>query len=116
MYLLFTLILVGLVLAALAFFKYFTRYGTVALPTAWRSFTVWLSIVGTVLGQFIVDLLGWVASFWDPFRAQFGDLLTAPSAGHALQLLSAIFFVLRMKGQGFPSLRLPPVPDAVRER
>ncbi|WFC43250.1 hypothetical protein [Pseudoxanthomonas sp. SE1] len=111
MNLFFTLILVAVILAALLFFKYFTKNGTVALPIAWRSFVVWASACGAVLGQFIVEGLAWLAGIWDPFRAQFGELLSSDSAGQALQIVSAIFFLLRMKGQGFPSFRLPPVPD-----
>lgn len=106
-----TLILVAVALAALAFFHYFTKNGTVPLPQAWRSFTVWLSAVGTVLGAYIVDLAQWVASFWEPFQSQFGALLAAESAGAALQILSAIFFVLRMKAQSGPSLPKFPSPD-----
>lgn len=111
--LLLTLILVALVAAAVLFFRYFTKNGTVPMPVAWKSFTVWLSGAGMVLGAYIVDLLQWVASFWEPFQSQFGQLLHAPSAGAALQILSAIFFVLRMKGQGLPSFPgLPPVSGA----
>jgi hypothetical protein len=106
-----TLFLVALCAAALLFFRYFTRNGAVPLPQAWRSFTVWLSAVGTVLGAYIVDLFAWVAGFWEPFRAQFGDLLAADSAGAALQILSAIFFLLRMKAQGAPGFPKFPSPD-----
>lgn len=110
MNLILTLALVGLAVAALAFFRYFTKNGTVPLPQAWRSFTVWLSAVGTIAGAYIVELLQWIASFWEPFAAQFGDLLSADSAGAALQIMSAIFFVLRMKKQGAPKLPDFPAP------
>lgn len=105
-----TLIIVALVAAALLFFRYFTRNGTIPLPQAWRSFTVWLSAVGAVAGPYIVELAAWVASFWEPLQAQFGDLLAVDSAGKALQVLSAIFFVLRMKAQGAPKLPEFPRP------
>ncbi|WP_202841996.1 hypothetical protein [Luteimonas saliphila] len=106
---LFTLLLLVAVFAAVFFFK-FSKKGTVPLAVAWKSYTGWLSAVGLVLGAYIVDLLRYVASFWEPFQSQFGELLAADSAGQALQIVSAIFFVLRMKGQGAPELRLPPIP------
>lgn len=106
----FTLLLVVVVAAALFFFKYFTKNGTVPLPNAWRAATVWLSAFGTLAAQWVVDLLAWVAGFWDPMQAQFGDLLSNPSSVKALQLLSAFFFVVRMKGQGFPAFKFPSMP------
>lgn len=98
-----TFAIVALVAAALLFFRYFTRNGTIPLPQAWRAATVWLSAVGAVAGPYIVELAAWLASFWEPLQAQFGDLLAVDSAGKALQVLSAIFFVVRMKGQGAPA-------------
>lgn len=106
-----TLLIVALVAAALLFFRYFTRNGTIPLPQAWRSFTVWLSAVGAVAGPYLVELAAWLASFWEPLQAQFGDLLSVDSAGKALQVLSAIFFVLRMKAQGAPAFPDFPSPD-----
>lgn len=106
-----TLLIVAIVAAALLFFRYFTRNGTIPLPQAWRSFTVWVSAVGAVAGPYIVELAAWVASFWEPFQSQFGALLAADSAGAALQILSAIFFVLRMKAQGAPAFPDFPSPD-----
>lgn len=112
MNLIFTLILLAVVALAWVFYDKFTRRGAVPLAVAWRSYTVWLSMVGTVLGSYIVDLLRYFADAWEPLRAQFGDLLGANSTGMALQLLSGIFLVLRIKGQGLPALKLPPLPGA----
>lgn len=109
-----TILLLILAAVLLLFFQKFTRNGAVPLKSAWRSFTVWLSAAGLVLGQYIVDVLQWLASIWEPFREQFGDLLAANATGQALQILSAVFFVLRMKGQGFPKLNLPD-PDSENE-
>lgn len=106
-----TVVLVLLVALAVWFYDAFTKKGAVPLAAAWKSFTVWLSAAGMVLGAYIVDLLQWAASYWEPLRAQFGDVLSAPSAGAALQILSAIFFVLRMKGQGLPAFPHIPEPD-----
>jgi hypothetical protein len=105
-----TLILVVLAATVVLFFHFFTKDGTVPIPQAWRSFTVWLAAVGMVLGEFVVKLLQWLASFWEPLQSQFGDVLGAASTGRALQLISLVFFVLRMKGQGFPALKLPSIP------
>lgn len=107
----FTVGLVLIIAAAMLFYAKFTRYGAVPLSTAWRSYTAWLSLVGVVLGQFIVNALEWLAGIWEPFRDQFGSIVSADSAGVALQAISAIFFLLRMKGQGFPKLELPSLPD-----
>ena len=107
----FTLLLLVVIALAVLFYVKFTKYGAVPLATAWRSYTMWLSAAGVLFGQFIVEGLGWVAGFWDSFQGQFGGLLDDPSAGRALQLMSAFFFLLRAKGQGFPSLKLPSFPD-----
>ncbi len=112
MNLLFTLILIAIVAMAVLFYAKFSHYGAVPLAKAWTSYTTWLSAVGMVFGQFIVDGLQWVAGLWEPFREQFGALLHADNAGMALQLLSAGFFLLRQKAQGFPSLPdLPSIPN-----
>ena len=42
---------------------------------------------------------------------RFGSLLANPSAGEALQAMSAVFLVLRLKKQGLPGLTLPKIPD-----
>ena len=111
MHLAFTILLLALVALAVLFYAKFTRYGAVPLAAAWRSYTAWLCLVGMAFGQFVVDGLSWLAGFWESFSAQFGPILDAPAAGKALQLLSAFFFLLRMKGQGFPALQLPDLPD-----
>ena len=111
MNLLFTLILVVLALAAWLFYAKFTKHGAVPLAAAWRSYTVWLAALGTAFGAYFVELLRYFADTWEPLRAQFGDVLGANSAGMALQALSAIFLILRIKGQGLPGLALPSIPD-----
>lgn len=108
---LFTLLLLATLALAWVFYAKFTRKGAVPLDVAFRSFTVWLSLLGAAFGQFIVDFLAWLASIWEPLQAQFGSLLSVESAGQALQIVSAIFFLLRMKGQGFPAFRFPDIPD-----
>lgn len=92
------------------FYARFTRFGAVPWRTAWRSYTMWLAAVGVAFGQYIVDLLRYFADVWEPLRAQFGDLLSAGSAGVALQVLSAIFLLLRVKAQGLPGMKLPDIP------
>lgn len=111
MNLLFTLILVAIVAAAYLFYDKFTKKGAVPLDVAWRSFTVWLAATGAVLGQYLVDLFGWAATQVDFLQDRFGSLLANPSAGEALQLLSGLFLILRLKKQGLPALKLPSIPD-----
>ncbi len=111
MHVLFTLILVALIALAWIFYDKFTRHGAVSLSAAWRSYTMWLSAVGLAFGGYIIELLRYFADAWEPLRAQFGDVLGANSAGMALQALSAIFLVLRIKGQGLPGFSLPRIPD-----
>lgn len=109
--LIFTIALLAVLAAAWVFYAQFTRKGAVPLDVAFRSFTVWLSLLGAAFGQFIVEALAWLASIWEPLQAQFGSLLAVESAGMALQILSGIFFLLRMKGQGFPAFKFPDIPD-----
>jgi hypothetical protein len=111
MQLFFTLLLVLLIAVAYLFYDKFTRKGAVPLGSAWKSFTVWLAAAGTVLGQYLVDLFAWGATQVDFLQDRFGGLLADPSAGQALQLLSWFFLLLRLKGQGLPSIRLPDLPD-----
>lgn len=112
MNIIFTLVLLAVVAMAWIFYDRFTKRGAVSLKAAWRSYTVWLSMLGAALGGWIVDLLRYFADAWEPLRAQFGDLLHADSAGMALQLLSGIFLMFRLKGQGLPGLNLPSLPAA----
>lgn len=111
MNLILTLLLVALVVAVYFFYAKFTRKGAVPLADAWKSFTVWLAAVGTVLGAYLVDLFAWAATQVDFLQDRFGSLLANPSAGEALQALSAVFLVLRLKKQGLPGLTLPKIPD-----
>ena len=62
MNLILTLLLVALVVAVYFFYAKFTRKGAVPLADAWKSFTVWLAAVGTVLGAYLVDLFAWAAT------------------------------------------------------
>lgn len=105
-----TVALVLVCAVAWIFFDRFTRRGAIPLEKAVRDFTSYLCAMGVVLGDYIIDLLRWVADFWEPMRAQFGDLLHAPNAGLALQLLSLVFFLFKAKGQGRPKLKLPDLP------
>lgn len=106
-----TILLVLVIALAYFFYAKFTRNGAVPLGDAWKSFTVWLAAVGTVLGAYLVDLFAWAATQVDFLQDRFGTLLANPSAGEALQLLSGIFLVLRLKKQGLPGLTLPKIPD-----
>lgn len=106
-----TILLAVLVVAVYFFYAKFTRKGAVPLGDAWKSFTVWLAAVGTVLGAYLVDLFAWAATQVDFLQDRFGSLLANPSAGEALQALSAVFLVLRLKKQGLPGLKLPKIPD-----
>lgn len=107
-----TLFLVALVAATYFFYVKFTQKGAVPLGDAWRSFTAWLAALGLVLGNYLVDLFSWAASQVDFLQDRFGSLLANPSAGEALQLLSTVFLVLRLKKQGLPGLTLPKIPDS----
>ena len=111
MHFLFTLILIAIIAAAYLFYDKFTRHGAVPLSTAWRSYTSWLAGVGLVLGQYLVDLFAWAATQVDFLQDQFGSLLSNPASGDALKLISGIFLLLRLKGQGLPGLNLPSFPD-----
>lgn len=112
MNLLLTLLLVALVAAIYLFYAKFTKYGAVPLGAAWTSFTTWLAAVGLILGQYLIDVFAWAASQVDFLQDRFGSLLANPSAGEALQLLSTVFLVLRLKKQGFPGLTFPKIPDS----
>lgn len=112
MHIVVTLLLLLIVALAWLFYAKFTRHGAVPLRTAWRSYTTWLAAVGLAFGQYIVELLRYFADVWEPLRAQFGDLLSAGSAGLALQVLSAIFLLLRVKAQGLPGMKFPDIPKA----
>lgn len=112
MHLTITLLLLLVCGLAWLFYAKFTRHGAVPISTAWRSYTTWLAAVGVAFGQYIVELLRYFADVWEPLRSQFGDLLSAGSAGLALQILSAIFLVLRVKAQGLPGMKLPDLPKA----
>lgn len=112
MNLFFTLFLVAVVGLCLFFFAKFTRYGVIDFKTAWSSFTLWAAGVMAVLGQFAGDLLGWLASLWEPLQAQAGDLFANPSFGKFVSVIGVVFFLIRSKGQGFPDFPdLPKIPD-----
>lgn len=112
MNLFFTLFLIAGAALALFFFAKFTRYGTIDFKTAWNSFTLWLAAIMAVLGQFAGDLLGWLASLWEPLQAQAGDLFANPSFGQFVSFIGVVFFLVRSKGQGFPKLPdFPSIPD-----
>lgn len=111
MHIVFTLMLVAMIALAWLFYAKFTKHGAVPAAIAWRQYTVWLSTAGMAFGGYIVELLRYFADTWEPLRAQFGDVINAPSAGMALQVLSAIFLLLKVKGQGLPSFGLPDFPD-----
>jgi hypothetical protein len=111
MQLFFTLLLVLLVAAAYFFYDKFTQKGAVPLARAWKSYTAWLAALGMVLGDYLVTLLGWAATQVDFIEERFGSLLADPSAGQALQLMSWFYLLLRLKGQGLPSIKLPDLPD-----
>lgn len=111
MHVAFTLVLVLAIVLAWVFYAKFTKHGAVPIAIAWRQYTVWLSAAGLAFGGYIVELLRYFADAWEPLRAQFGDVINAPSAGMALQLLSAIFLLLKVKGQGLPKFGLPGFPD-----
>lgn len=102
-----------LLLAVLAwvFYDKFTKRGAVPLGVAFKSYTAWLALVGTVFGQFLVDTFHWAAFQVDFLQTQFGALLAEPSLGAFVQLASGVFLLLRLKGQGLPSFKLPDYPD-----
>lgn len=106
---LFTVLLIAAAAFALLVFR-FTENGTVPVREAYRKATVWLSLVGGLAGGYIVDLASWVASFWEPLQAQFGAVLGADNAGMALQAVSMLFFIVRMKGQGGGAPKVPELP------
>lgn len=107
-----TLAILAVCALAWLFYAKFTRHGAVPVSTAWRSYTTWLSAVGVAFGQYIVEVLRYLSDNWEPLRMQFGELLAADNTGTALQILSAIFLVLRVKAQGLPGMKLPDLPKA----
>lgn len=112
MRILITLAILAVCALAWLFYAKFTRHGAVPLATAWRSYTTWLAAVGMAFGQYIVDVLRYLSDNWEPLRMQFGELLAADNTGTALQILSAIFLMLRVKAQGIPGVKLPEIPQA----
>ena len=106
---LFTLLLIVALALAWLFYDKFTHRGAIPLEKAWRDYTAWLAYAGIAFAGWIVELARYTADLWDPLRAQFGDLLAAPSAAMALQILSAIFLVFKLKGQS--PLPRPDFPD-----
>lgn len=107
------LALLLLVLAALAwiFYDKFTRRGAVPLQAAFKSYTAWLATAGVLLGEYLVTLFQWAAQQVDFLQAQFGTLLAEPSLGAFVQIASAVFLLLRLKGQGLPAFKFPSYPD-----
>ena len=108
----FTIFIIALAAVGVLFYTKFTHYGAINFKAAWKSFVLWASGVFAVFGQFIADGLAWIASLWEPLQAQAGSLFAEPSFGKALQVIGVVFFLLRSKGQGFPSLKLPDLPKA----
>lgn len=110
---LFTALLCFLLVLAWVFYDKFTRRGAIPLQKAWRDYTAWLAYAGIALADWIVELARYVADLWQPLQAQFGDLLAADSASMALQIISAIFLALKLKGQApLPKPSFPDFPDA----
>ena len=112
MNLFFTISILALAAFGVFFFAKFTHYGAIDFKTAWKSLVLWGSGLLAAFGPFVADLLAWFAQLWDPLQAQAGDLLANPSFGKALQLVGLFFFLLRSKGQGFPTFKFPDLPKA----
>jgi len=106
-----TLFLIAIVVLAWIFYDKFTRRGAVPLDIALESYTAWLALLGVVLGDYLVALFQWGAQHVDLLQAQFGTLLAEPSLGAFVQVLSGMFLLLRLKGQGLPGFKLPSYPD-----
>ena len=107
-----SLFLITLAVLAWIFYDKFTRRGAVPLDVALQSYTGWLAMVVVVLGDYLVALFQWGAQQVDFLQAQFGTLFAEPSLGAFVKVLSAVFLLLRLKGQGLPGLKLPSYPDA----
>ena len=111
------ILITALILTALAglwvFYDGFTKRGAIPLAKAWRDFTSWLSVVGIVLAEWVVELLRYLADLWGPVQAQFGTLLAEPSLAAFVQLASFVFMALKLKGQApFPRPSFPDLPAA----
>lgn len=113
MNLILTIAILLIVVLAWVFYDKFTRRGAVPLDVAFRSYTAWLAAVGALLGDYVVALFHWAAQQVDFLQSQFGSLLAEPSLGAFVQLSSAVFLLLRLKGQGMPAFKLPDIPDPV---
>lgn len=107
------LVLAFLIVVALivlwVFYDKFTKRGAIPIDKAARDFTTWLGFAGIAGAEWILQLLQWVASFWDPLQATIGPALSAPGMDKFLMFWSALMLALKAKGQA-PRLQLPDLP------
>lgn len=108
---LFLAVLLAAVLAAVwIFYDRFTERGGIPLDRAWKDYTAWWGYVGLALAEWIVEIGRYMADVWPPLQAQLGDLLAADSLSTAIQVISAIFLLFKLKGQQrvpFPNIPSP---------
>lgn len=110
------LILTLVVLAALAllwlFYDKFTRRGAIPLQKAARDFTTWFGLASIALADWIVQLLQWVAGFWEPLQAHVGPVLSSAGSPTFLVAWGALMLALKFKAQKpLPAVNLPSFPD-----
>jgi hypothetical protein len=108
------LIVIVLVLLALLwlFYAKFTRKGAVPLAKAFRDFTTWFGLLGVAGADWVLQLLQWVAGFWDQLATTVGPALSAPGMDKFVMFWSALMLALKFKGQTqLPRPKIPDFPD-----
>jgi len=112
MNLLFALILVVALATLWLFYDKFTKRGAVPLNKAFRDFTTWFGLVGIALSDYVLQLLQWVAGFWDQLQITVGPALAAPGMDKFVMAWSALMLALKFKGQAqLPKPKLPAFPN-----
>jgi len=111
---LFIVIAVLVVLAVLwLFYDKFTRRGAIPIQKALRDFTTWFGLVGVMFAEYVLELLQWVAGFWDQLAQNIGPALSAPGMEMFVTIWSGLMLALKFKGQTpLPKPRLPDFPGA----
>jgi hypothetical protein len=106
-----TLIMVLALATLWLFYDKFTKRGAIPLDKAFRDFTTWFGLAGIALSSWAIDLLQWLAGFWDQLQVTIGPALTAPGMDKFVMAWSALMLALKFKGQGLPKPKLPAFPD-----
>jgi hypothetical protein len=91
------------------FYDKFTKRGAIPIAKAAREFTTWWGLAGIAAADYFLQLLRWVADFWDPLQTTIGPALSAPGMDKVVMIWSAVMLALKFKGQA-PRLQLPDLP------